>query len=351
VTDERTERAWNTRRPLLAEASILVAAATYGLTFAIVQDALEDTTPVGFILLRFAIGAAVLAPLAVHQQRRWLAARGAGAAAGMARAIVAFGIVGFLGYAFQNAGLEHTTTSNSAFITGFYVVFAPLVETVATRRRPATSVLIAVAGAVLGLFLLTGARLDLNRGDALTLGCAFFFGWWIYLGGEYANRFHPVVLTTGQMGIFVVLSAPVVAVQGIGSLSGRVLGAALLTGIAASALAFTLQLWGQQRVEPARAGVILMLEPVVAGIVGYAIGERLGASGYVGALVILGAIVLAESRVWRAGAPPGTAGVPAAGPAAGAAGGLVADGPPDLGVPPVAGSAPVIDRAVKLPTE
>lgn len=301
MTDERTERAWNTRRPLLAEAAILAAAAAYGGTFAVVQDALDDTTPIGFILLRFTVGVAVLVPAAVRAQRRWRAER-PGASTGLLRAVLAFGAVGFAGYAFQNAGLEHTTTSNSAFITGLYVVFAPLIETVATRRPPATSVLVAVGGAVVGLFLLTGAQLEMTRGDALTLGCAFFFGWWIYLGGEYANRYHPVVLTVGQMAVFVALSIPVVAVQGIGTLSAQVLVAALLTGVMASALAFTLQLWGQQRVEPARAGVILMLEPVVAGIVGYAIGERLGPSGYAGAVVILAAIALAESRVWRSGA-------------------------------------------------
>ena len=63
-----------------------------------------------------------------------------------------------------------------------------------------------------------------------------------------------------------------------------------------SAVAFSLQLWGQRYVEPSRAAVILMFEPVVAGFVGYAVGERLGASGYLGALVILGGILIAESR-------------------------------------------------------
>ncbi len=42
--------------------------------------------------------------------------------------MLAFGVVGFAGYWFQNAGLERTTTSNSAFITGLFVVFTPLLE-------------------------------------------------------------------------------------------------------------------------------------------------------------------------------------------------------------------------------
>jgi drug/metabolite transporter (DMT)-like permease len=60
-----------------------------------------------------------------------------------------------------------------------------------------------------------------------------------------------------------------------------------------------LQLWGQRWVEPSRAAVILQFEPVVAGVVGFFVGERLGVSGYIGALVILGGIVIAESASWR----------------------------------------------------
>ena len=54
------------------------------------------------------------------------------------------------------------------------------------------------------------------------------------------------------------------------------------------------------RVEPSRAAVILLFEPVVAGVIGYWVGERLGFTGYLGAVVILAGILLAESRSWKA---------------------------------------------------
>jgi hypothetical protein len=59
-----------------------------------------------------------------------------------------------------------------------------------------------------------------------------------------------------------------------------------------------LGLWGQRRIEPARAAVILLFEPVVAGFVGYAVGERLGLKGYAGAVVILASILVAEAPAW-----------------------------------------------------
>jgi drug/metabolite transporter (DMT)-like permease len=212
--------------------------------------------------------------------------------------VILFGVVAFGGYSLQNAGLEHTSTSNSAFITGLFVVFTPLVETVARRRPPPANVIAAVALAALGLFLLTGAKPTLGRGDALTLACAACFGLWIYLGGQYAQRFDPITLTTLQMVVLAVLSVPFVLVDGIGHVDGGVLAAAAVTGICCSALAFSLQLWGQRYIEPSRASVILLFEPVVAGIVGYFVGERLGIHGYIGAAVILTGMVLAEWRSW-----------------------------------------------------
>jgi drug/metabolite transporter (DMT)-like permease len=278
----------------LPELALIAATIAYGTTFVIIQNALDDVTPAGFILLRFAIGAAVLAPFAL--------ARGFGrpgvatSARDFVTAAILFGVVGFAGYWLQNAGLERTSTSNSAFITGLFVVFTPLIEVAFTRRAPDRRVLLAVVVSAFGLYLLTGASFDIGAGDALTLGCAFMFAVWIVLGGMFSQRFDAIALTAAQMGVLVVCAVPAVAVTGMGTITGPVVVAALITGVLCSAVAFSLQLWGQRYVEPTRAAVILLFEPVVAGFVGYAVGERLGASGYLGALVILGGILIAESR-------------------------------------------------------
>jgi drug/metabolite transporter (DMT)-like permease len=296
---------WETARPLVPELALIAATIAYGATFKLVQDALEDVTPVGFILLRFSMGAAVLLPFAIRSGWRGPStARSSLQRRDFLLAVLAFGVVGFAGYWLQNAGLERTTTSNSAFITGLFVVFTPLLEVAVTRRRPSLNVVLAVGCAVFGLFLLEGSTLRLHSGDALTLGCAFLFGVWILLGSYFTQHFDPIALTAGQLVVFTVLAVPVVAIGGLGHVTGRVLVAAAVTGVCCSALAFTLQLWGLRFVEPARAAVILELEPVVAGIIGYWVGERLGVSGYLGAAVILLGIVIAESRAWRAGRAP-----------------------------------------------
>jgi drug/metabolite transporter (DMT)-like permease len=295
---------WETARPLVPELALISATIAYGATFKLVQNALDDVTPVGFILLRFSIGAVVLLPFAIRSGWRGPStARASLRAKDFLFAVCAFGAVGFVGYWLQNAGLERTTTSNSAFITGLFVVFTPLIEVAITRRMPPRNVLIAVGFAVVGLFLLEGLTLRLHAGDALTLGCAFMFAVWILLGSYFTQHFDPIALTAGQLVVLAALAVPVVAITGLGHITTQVLVAAVVTGVWCSAIAFTLQLWGQRFVEPSRAAVILQFEPVVAGIIGYWVGERLGLSGYLGALVILAGIVLAESHSWMADRP------------------------------------------------
>jgi drug/metabolite transporter (DMT)-like permease len=295
----RAPAAWETRRPLLPELALISATIAYGSTFKLVQNALVDVTPVGYMLLRFGVAALVLAPFALRNGwRNRSEERGTENTRTFLRAAIVFGAIAFVGYWFQNTGLQHTTTSDSAFITGLFVVFTPVIETVARRRLPGRLVMGAVAMAAFGLFLLTGARLGLGRGNALTLGCAAAFGLWIYVGGQLANRFDPIALTCVQLATLALLCVPFVAIEGLGHVTGRVWLAVLVTGILCSAVAFTLQLWGQRRIEPARAAVILLFEPVVAGFVGFAVGERLGLKGYLGAAVILASILVAEAPAW-----------------------------------------------------
>ena len=56
-----------TRRRLLPQLALITATIAYGSTFVIVQHAFEHVTPVGFIMLRFAIGTIVLAPIALRR--------------------------------------------------------------------------------------------------------------------------------------------------------------------------------------------------------------------------------------------------------------------------------------------
>jgi drug/metabolite transporter (DMT)-like permease len=285
------------------ELAIAGAAFLYGITFPIVQDALEQSTAMGFNLMRFALGAVVLAPFALR--RRWAGpeARPTDSARMLWLGGASLGVIAAFAYLFQNVGLQHTSVSNSAFITGLFAVFTPIIESIVYRRLPRSGIVLAVVVSIFGLFLLTGADLTMNYGDAVTLAAAGMFGAWYVRIGVLANRFDIYGLTAVHLGVVALVSIPFVAVDGLGEVDAAVILTVVITGVGCSAVAFSLSTWAQRTIDPSRASILNLLEPVVAGVAGYFIGERLGLAGYAGALLILAGILVAERGTHRSGTP------------------------------------------------
>ena len=275
-----------------ASLALVAAALLFGSTFLVVQDAVESAEPLPFLAVRFAIGAAVLLPLALRRGTADLRTPGllrAGALAGLALTA---------GYVLQTVGLQYTTSSVSAFLTYLLVVFVPLIVAGTTRRLPPWQTVAGVALAVGGLALLGGGpEVGTGRGELLTLACALAFAVHLLALADAAPRLPVAALSTVQFAVV----AGVLVVPGLltgGYAMGRgALAAAVYTGVATTGLALGLQAWGQRRVSATRAALILMLEPVSAAVLGFASGERLGAAGGAGALLILAGILLSELAV------------------------------------------------------
>jgi drug/metabolite transporter (DMT)-like permease len=272
-----------------AEGALVGAALLFGVTFPLVADALDDITPFAYLLLRFTIAVLALAPFAFAITRSQGADRRLLLRVGAIAGVLLFG-----GYATQTIGLQYASPSTSAFITGLYVCITPFVEAAVSRRAPSRWVVGGIALATVGLFLLTGADLGVGQGELWTLACAALFAVWIVYQGAYAPRLPTIPFTTVQMAAVAILCIPPTAVGGTGHLSALALFAAAFTGLACSSVALSLQLWGQRRIAPSRAALILLSEPVFAAIAGYVDGERLDVTQLLGALVILGGIVLSE---------------------------------------------------------
>jgi drug/metabolite transporter (DMT)-like permease len=70
-----------------------------------------------------------------------------------------------------------------------------------------------------------------------------------------------------------------------------------VTGLLATALAFTIQAWAQQHTTPTRTAIIFALEPVMAWITSYCLtGEVLSRRAVGGATLILAGILLVELK-------------------------------------------------------
>lgn len=263
--------------------------AVWGVTFVQVKDAVALYPLFAFLAVRFAVATATLAPVAALRVRA-LGRQGM-AAAGLLGALLA------AGYGLQTAGLQRTTVSATGFITGLYVVLTPLLALALFRVRAGRTTWAGVLLAVGGLALLSGVEAGSISGDLLVLGGAAAFALQIVLMERYAPRYDPLALTQVEMLVaFAGFAVLAVASGHVGVPRGwTVWGALLVTGVFASALAFLVQSWAQQRATATQTAVVFALEPVFAGLFGYWLaGDRLGKAGWVGCAVILGGIALAE---------------------------------------------------------
>jgi drug/metabolite transporter (DMT)-like permease len=279
----RTARALPSRsRGVVA---LVVAGFLFGSTFLVVQGAVERAAVLPFLAVRFLVGGLVLWPLARQRAASPLEVRH-GVLAGLSL---------LAGYILQTTGLRSTTSATSAFITYLLIVIVPLIAVVRTRRAPAPHVLVAVVLAVAGLYALSGGIDGLGRGELLTLGCAFFFALHIVILGEVAKHHDPIRLTMWQvLTVGALCLVPGAFSPGGYAFDAGVWAAAVFTGVGATAVAFWCMSWAQRVVPESQAALILLLEPVSAGVLGVLVGETLGWNGALGAMLILAAVLVAE---------------------------------------------------------
>lgn len=286
----------------LAHLLLLAVVAVWGATFPLVKAALDYSSPLLFNLLRMSVAALVLSVV----NRRYL--RGlprhtwfAGAVAGLLLAI---------GYQFQTVGLSRTTPSKSALITGLVVVFVPML-TVIPGLRPTSSSpprWTAAPGAILaflGLALLTvpsgtnlvGLTTTIGIGDLLTLICALAFAGHLLALAHLAPHIPARPLATLQIAFaaaFMLLTLPLSSTLYLHP-SPRLFIALGVTGVLATAAAFTIQSWAQQHLPPTSTAVLLTLEPVFALAVSMLLfGDRFTGRSAKGAAFILCGIATIE---------------------------------------------------------
>lgn len=272
------------RAALAGSAALIGAGLLFGTTFVVMKDAIERAEVLPFLAVRFAVGALVLVPFALRRPGR----------AGEAGVGVIAGLCLLAGYLFQTVGLQYTSSTSSAFITYLLVVFVPILTAVLTRRPPERSIVVAVVLSVTGLLLLSGGIDGFGKGEVLTLGCAVAFAVHILVLGRTAHRYDSVRLTCWQIAVVSVACAGPGAVGGGYRFDAGVWVAAAFCGVAATALAFLGQVYGQRVVPESRAAILLLIEPVSAAALGFATGERLGWNGAVGAATILAGVIVAE---------------------------------------------------------
>lgn len=294
------------RATAAATSGLLGVTLVWGVSFVLTKDALADMPAADLMFERFALATAAL--LAVRPR----ALRGLGRAGW--RHGVLIGLILAFSCLTQTYGLRTTPASVSAFVTGLFVVFTPLLGALTLRAGITAATVAGVAVATAGLGLLTlgttgsGGGL-IGAGELLTLVCAVGWAAHITAVGAWTDQHDPYALAVVQLAttaaVCLVVTAPGALSRGaialpVSRLDWLTLG---YTALLCTAAAFFVQTYAQRHVSATRTAVVMTMEPVFGAFAAAISGEHLPARGYLGAALVLVAMYLVELRGSARGEP------------------------------------------------
>ena len=209
------------------------------------------------------------------------------------------GLALFAASGLQQMGMVHTDPGKAGFLTAMYIVLVPVLGLFLGKRAPLL-VWISVVIAVVGLYFLswTGEG-GVNIGDIYLIGCALAYAVQITLVDRFSPGLDGVRLNCIQFLVTAVLSAVVMIFTESPTWSGILacMGALLYTGVLSSAVGFTLQIFGQQRVSGERAALIMSLESVFAVLAGLLIlNQMLTGAESIGCVLVFVAVLLSQKQ-------------------------------------------------------
>ncbi len=272
------------------KAALLLLTTTFfwGVTFTVVKQAIESVDVFVFLAQRFLLASALIFPIGLYKGREFNAAV---LLKGMIMGVLLFGA-----YAFQTMALVYTSASNAGFLTGLNVVMVPLLAALVLKQRFLYTVKIAVLLSVAGLLLLCGnGSWVLNRGDLLAAICAICVSLHLICTGEFVRRSDFYWLTVVQLGVVALLSYAGALLRGkdVFIWYPHLFVPLLICSIIATVFAFLVQTSMQRYISHTNTALIFCTEPVFAALYAwFVLNERLGIYGYVGALFILGGMMI-----------------------------------------------------------
>lgn len=207
------------------------------------------------------------------------------------------GIALFAAASLQQVGLVYTDAGKAGFLTAMYIVLVPVLGLFLHRKPPKTA-LFSILLAVLGLYLLSCLGVsEINIGDLCLMGCALAYAVQITCIDRLANDLDGVRLNCIQALVVTVISVPIMLLTETVD-PGEILICALplgYAGIMSMGVAYTLQIVGQQHLEPTAASLIMSLESVIAALCGWAIlHETMTGWELLGCVLVFLAVIISQ---------------------------------------------------------
>lgn len=288
------------KKQLRSSICLLLATMIWGSTFVAQSVGMDHIGPFTFQAVRCVLAVIGLVPvIAIADRRkndgktffsRWADKK-------LWKAGILCGIPLFLACNLQQLGLVDTDAGKSAFLTAMYIVIVPIFG-IFLKKKPSKMIPVSVLLAVGGLYCLSCVGVTtISTGDLLLLGCAFMFAVQIIFVDLFADSVDPLRLNTIQALVCAVLSGIIMVFTEEPSWQ-TILPCWLplaYAGFLSMGAAYSLQIIGQQHIQPSAASLIMSLESVFAVLCGCLIlKETLTKWEILGCVLVFAAVILSQ---------------------------------------------------------
>lgn len=293
-----------TKTQLKANILLLLTAAIWGLAFVAQKVGAEHVGAFTYNGIRFALGSISLIPLILFLNKK----KGENEETknndrDSLKLTVKAGIIAgcalFIATSLQQMGVMGTTAGKAGFITGLYMVIVPILG-LFLKQKVNKSTWIGIVIAIIGLYLLSiNEDFSISNGDLLVLIGSVGWAIHILLIDNFTKKIDPLKLSSIQFATCSILSLVMAIIFediNMVGISGAMVSI-LYGGLLSVGVAYTLQVVAQKNAKPSHAAILLSMESVFGALGGAMfLGEKIGARGLVGCILIFIAIIISQLK-------------------------------------------------------
>lgn len=287
---------------------LVLTAFIWGIAFVAQSEGGNAVGPFTFNGIRSLIGSIVLLPVIALLDRMKLTSKKPVTKAEKKTLLIgglSCGVLLFLASSAQQLGICLGTPAGKAgFLTACYILLVPVLG-LFLKKKCGAKVWVGIAITLVGLYLLCMSEtLRLQRSDLLLLACALLFAVHILVIDYFSPRVDGVRMSCIQFFVCGILSLIPMFFSEIRAGADVWLAnltdpgawlAILYAGVLSCGVAYTLQIVGQNGINPTVASLLLSLESVFSVLAGWIIlKQSLGAKELLGCGLIFIAIILAQ---------------------------------------------------------
>jgi drug/metabolite transporter (DMT)-like permease len=197
-----------------------------------------------------------------------------------------------------HAGIVRTSAANATFLANLTPVLLVAGTWIATRKLPEGRLVVTVLIALAGAFLMSGGAPGLNpqmiKGDLLSALTAVWYALYLLTVARLRDKYRASTIMLDSTMVAAAVTLLAVAISGERFWPPMTLSAWLpliVLGAVSHVGGQGLLAWALGRVAAPVAGVIILVQPVVAGLIGWVwLGEALGGLQLAGGALVLVAV-------------------------------------------------------------